>query len=287
MSLQRTSGGLHLLWTGLLPEAEAHGSGQDARQSPRPQSGSHQVEPAVPEEKLDKRGQLSLKVLLTFWPLLWTGSPQRVAPETEVCVWGRWSATVWLVTERACCCWSASWSPATPSRWTCAESVACWDTPGGTFLYLSSMSAWDNQEDDLIFNQKLKRNETLWNREQSKALFFCSPGVTTVSPPATFPPWGSRTPASCCSRSCSPWTSSPVSNCPATTSEQKLWKGQSQISCFIWSSFHLLRLFKLSGEKQAEDRTVFLFLFVFFTNYKLWSLQDVFFSCDLFFVCKK
>lgn len=40
---QRTSGGLYLLWTCVLPETEAHGSWQDARQSPRPQSRSHQV----------------------------------------------------------------------------------------------------------------------------------------------------------------------------------------------------------------------------------------------------
>lgn len=35
-----------------------------------------------------------------------------------------------------------------------------------------------------------------------------------------FPPCASRMPASCCSRSCSPWTSSPDSNCRATTSDQ-------------------------------------------------------------------
>lgn len=59
------------------------------------------------------------------------GSRRRAAPETEVCVWERWNATVWLVTERACCCWSASWSQVMPLRWTCADSVACWDTLGG------------------------------------------------------------------------------------------------------------------------------------------------------------
>ncbi len=60
-----------------------------------------------------------------------SGSRRRAAPETEVCVWVRWSATVWSATERACCCWSASWSPVTPLRWMCADSAACWDTLGG------------------------------------------------------------------------------------------------------------------------------------------------------------
>lgn len=142
---QRTSGGLHLLWTSILPETEAHGSWQDARQSPRPQSRSHQVKPTgsvrrwwvskVRAESLRKHNGLN------FSPLPSTGSPPRVAQETEVYVWGRWSATAWLVTERACCCWNASWSPATPSRWTCVESVACWDTLGGTFFFYISTTA--------------------------------------------------------------------------------------------------------------------------------------------------
>lgn len=46
------------------------------------------------------------------------------------------------------------------------------------------------------------------------------PGVITVSRPATFRPCASRMPANCCSRSCSPWTSSPDSNCLVTTSDQ-------------------------------------------------------------------
>lgn len=49
--------------------------------------------------------------------------------------------------------------------------------------------------------------------------FFPPPGATTVNLPAKFPLCVSRTPASCCSRSCSPWTSSLDSNCLVTTSD--------------------------------------------------------------------
>ena len=40
-SLQRASGSVHLLWAHLLPEAEAHGGGQDARPGQRASRGPH------------------------------------------------------------------------------------------------------------------------------------------------------------------------------------------------------------------------------------------------------
>ena len=48
-------------------------------------------------------------------------------------------------------------------------------------------------------------------------------GATSASRPATCPPCASRMPASCSSRNCSPWTSSPDWNCPSTTSKDGRW----------------------------------------------------------------
>lgn len=61
---QGTSGGLYLLWTGVLSEVEAHGARQNARQSPRPQSRSHQVEINVPS---CNHVEIT-KSLLLLWP---------------------------------------------------------------------------------------------------------------------------------------------------------------------------------------------------------------------------
>lgn len=38
---RRAAGGVHILWASVLPEAEAHGAGQDARESPRAARGAH------------------------------------------------------------------------------------------------------------------------------------------------------------------------------------------------------------------------------------------------------
>lgn len=63
------------------------------------------------------------------------------------------------------------------------------------------------------------------------------PGATTASPPARSRRCASPTPASCSSRSCSPWTSSLGSSCLATTSDcraAELCQESKCTKCEVW-----------------------------------------------------
>ena len=89
---------------------------------------------------------------------------------------------------------------------------------------------------------------------------FSLPGVTTVSLPVTSLPYVSRTPASCCSRSCSPWTSSPDSNCRATTSDRD--QGHKHKSVWVKGLVRYdLQSLKLK-EGLTEKKVILTFLLV-------------------------
>lgn len=114
----------------------------------------------------------------------------------------------------------------------------------------------------------------------------CPPGVTTASRPVTFPPCESRTPASCCSRSCSPWTSSPDSNCLATTSDQVRDRNTGYVSerfrvrengWTVWSARNCLRILVVVHKTKRSEvlKMIFLF-FIYVDTFSPWCSSHVY-----------